>query len=155
MKQVLVAIMMASLFFISCSNKHERAPKQKVTTKIHETEMSKKIKEYVSVKLTTDVSKLTENQRKMLPILIKAADIMNGLFWVEAYGNKDSLLNSISDQDTKKFAEINYGPWDRLDGNKPFVKGIGEKPAGANYYPKDMTKEEYNNSKAKNLNDQY
>jgi len=155
MKQILIAIMIASLFFVSCNNKHERTPKQKVTTKIHETEMSKKIKEYISVKLTTDVSKLTENQRKMLPILIKAADIMNGLFWVEAYGNKDSLLNSISDSDTKKFAEINYGPWDRLDGNKPFVKGIGEKPAGANYYPKDMTKEEYNNSNAKNLDDQY
>jgi hypothetical protein len=36
----------------------------------------------------------------------------------------------------------NYGPWDRLDGNAPFVEGVGPKPAGANFYPADVTKEE-------------
>jgi hypothetical protein len=46
-------------------------------------------------------------------------------------------------EDIKKFVEINYGPWDRLDGNKPFVEGIGAKPLGANYYPVDMTKDEF------------
>lgn len=108
-----------------------------------QTEMQKKLDKYVSVKLTADVSKLTENERKMIPILIKAADKMNDLFWYESYGAKDSLLNSITDADTKKFVEINYGPWGRLDGNEPFVEGIGPKPAGANFYPKDMTKEEF------------
>ena len=44
----------------------------------------------------------------------------------------------------KEFVEINYGPWDRLKADKPFVKGVGEKPAGANFYPVDMTKEEFN-----------
>jgi len=39
--------------------------------------------------------------------------------------------------------EINYGPWDRLDGNIPFIDGVGSKPTGANFYPKDMTKEEF------------
>ncbi len=68
---------------------------------------------------------------------------MNELFWYEAYGDKDELLNSISDADTKKYVIINYGPWDRLNGNKPFVDGVGEKPKGANYYPADMTKEEF------------
>jgi hypothetical protein len=53
------------------------------------------------------------------------------------------LLISITDEDTKTFARINYGPWDRLDGNKPFVEGVGEKPKGANFYPADMTKEEF------------
>ncbi|MFT5763660.1 MAG: hypothetical protein ACI8X3_001085 [Saprospiraceae bacterium] len=79
----------------------------------------------------------------MIPLLIEAADIMNELFWYEAYGNKDDLLGTIEDSLTRKFVEYNYGPWDRLDGNKSFVEGIGEKPAGANYYPVDMTKEEF------------
>ncbi len=52
-------------------------------------------------------------------------------------------MSKIDDQATKKFVEINYGPWDRLDGNKPFVEGLGAKPLGANFYPMDMTKEEF------------
>src|SRR5690606_24371735 len=97
----------------------------------------------VNVTLTADLSGLTENERKMIPLLIQAADKMNDLFWYEAYGDKNALLNSISDADTKTYSIINYGPWDRLDGNKPFVDGVGEKPKGANFYPKDMTKEEF------------
>jgi hypothetical protein len=105
--------------------------------------MQKNLGKYVNVKLTSDLSDLSENEIKMLPILIEAADKMNDLFWYEAYGDKDELLNSISDEDTRKFVEINYGPWDRLNGNKPFVEGFGEKPKGANFYPTDMTKEEF------------
>lgn len=108
-----------------------------------QSEMQKNLSKYVTVKLTSDLSTLSEKERQMLPILIKAADKMNALFWYEAYGDNTELLNSISDEDTKKFVAINYGPWDRLEGNAPFVEGVGEKPAGANFYPKDMTKEEF------------
>jgi hypothetical protein len=38
---------------------------------------------------------------------------------------------------------INYGPWDRLNGDQSFVEGIGEKPLGANFYPADMTMDEF------------
>jgi len=68
---------------------------------------------------------------------------MDELFWYEAYGKKDSLLLTISDPDTKAFVQINYGPWDRLANNEPFIEGIGQKPEGANFYPVDMTKEEF------------
>ena len=37
---------------------------------------------------------------------------------------------------------INYGPWDRLNGDKPFISGIGPKPDGATFYPPGMTKED-------------
>lgn len=105
--------------------------------------MQKKLSKYTTFKLTSDLNVLTENERKMLPILIKAASIMNKLFWVEVYGDKNQLLDSISNEDIKKFVEINYGPWDRLDGNKPYVDGVGTKPTGANFYPTDMTKLEF------------
>jgi hypothetical protein len=119
------------------------------------TEMQNKLNQYVSVKLTADMSKLTENERKMIPILIKAADKMNDLFWYEAYGDKMELLNSIPDEDTKTFATINYGPWDRLDGNNPFVEGVGDKPKGANFYPTDMTKEEFEEADIENKSSIY
>ncbi|MEZ5044821.1 MAG: hypothetical protein R2828_33295 [Saprospiraceae bacterium] len=102
-----------------------------------------KLAKYTSVKLTSDFSGLSEKQRQMIPILIEAGKIMDQLFWYEAYGDKEELLNSISDEKFRQFAKINYGPWDRLDGNEPFMESYGEKPAGANYYPADMTKEEF------------
>ncbi len=142
MKKVSVVFILILLF--SCKeNNNARKPIKQVTVEQNWTEMQKKLSKYVTFKLTSDLSVLTENERKMLPILINAASKMNKLFWYEAYGNKNQLLDSISDENTKKFIEINYGPWDRLDGNKPFVEGVGSKPAGANYYPKDMTKLEF------------
>ncbi len=98
---------------------------------------------YETVTLNTDLSNLTENERQMIPILIKAAKIMDELFWYEAYGKKEDLISEGTDDATRRFIEINYGPWDRLAGDSPFVAGIGPKPAGANFYPADMTKEEF------------
>ena len=141
-----------TIALISCKNE------SKETEKIVESEltaMQKNLAKYVDVKLTSDLSGLTENEHKMLPILIEAADKMNDLFWYEAYGNKDELLSSISDEDTKKFVIINYGPWDRLDGNKPFVEGLEEKPKGANFYPTDMAKEEFEAADIKDKNSIY
>ena len=95
------------------------------------------------VDLTTDLSQLTEKQRQMLPFLMEAGKIMDNCFWYEAYGPRKEFLESLTQSTVRKFVEINYGPWDRLDGNAPFVKGVGPKPLGANYYPADMTKAEF------------
>ena len=102
-----------------------------------------KVDEYVPVRLEADLSGLTDNQRAMLPLLIRAAHKMDDLFWQQAFGEKNDLLSRIDDPDARRLAEINYGPWDRLGGNRPFLPGFGSKPAGANYYPPDMTKEEF------------
>ena len=67
---------------------------------------------------------------------------MDELFWKQTYPKRDSLLATVQDQKTKEFIVINYGPWDRLNDNKPFVKGVGPKPAGSGFYPVNMTKEE-------------
>ncbi len=142
MKKIIIIIVAIMLFSCKESN-NARKPVKQVTVEQNWTEMQKKLSKYVSFKLTSDLSVLTENERKMLPILIKAASKMNELFWVEAYGDKKQLLDAVSNEDTKKFIEINYGPWDRLDGNNPFIEGVGSKPAGANFYPTDMTKLEF------------
>ncbi len=98
---------------------------------------------YAPVALTTDLSHLSGDQKAMLPLLIEAAKIMDGLFWRQAYGEPSSLLQSIADPAARRFAQINYGPWDRLDGNKPFIDRFGPKPAGARFYPADMSKDEF------------
>ena len=82
----------------------------------------------------------------MLAKLIAAGQIMDDLYWRQTYGDKDELLAGIRDDATHRYAEINYGPWDRLNGDRPFVAGIGRKPAGANFYPADMSKDEFEKS---------
>jgi hypothetical protein len=98
---------------------------------------------YTPVRLSADLSHLSAGQREMIGLLIAASDIMDDLFWQQAYGDRDELLDAIDHADTREFARINYGPWDRLDGDRSFVSGVGEKPKGANFYPPDMTRAEF------------
>jgi hypothetical protein len=111
--------------------------------------IERKLAQYTTVRLTSDLAKLSQNERKMIPLLIDAARSMDAIFWRQAYGNRDSLLGALPDPGTRRYAEINYGPWDRLDDNAPFVEGIGPKPAGAGFYPRDLTKEDFEKAAAK------
>lgn len=101
------------------------------------------ISKYTPFTLTSDVDQLSDNEKKLITSIMKAGVIMDRLFWYQAYGDKEKLLNEISDPRLKAYAVINYGPWDRLGGNQPFISGVGNKPVGANFYPHDMTKEEF------------
>ncbi len=114
-----------------------------------------KLEDYKTVKLTTDLSQLSDNEKAMLPKLIEAAKIMDELFWFEAYGDKDALMSEITDEELVKYLNINYGPWDRLDDNKSFLDGVGVKPEGANFYPTDMTKEEFEKADLPGKDSQY
>lgn len=106
-------------------------------------ELSARLNSYASFDLTADISHLSDNDRKILVIMFDVAGIMDELFWMQALGPKDAFMAKIRDEELKRFATINYGPWDRLNGNEPFVGGAGPKPAGANFYPADMTREEF------------
>ena len=110
---------------------------------------------YATVKLEADLSHLSENQRKMIPLLIEAAEQMDHAFWKQAYGNPQKLkmpegLDDSVAQALKKHAEINYGPWERLQGNRPFISGIDAKPLGAGFYPPKMKKEKIESELANN-----
>ena len=102
---------------------------------------------YTDFTLTSDLSHLSDNQKQMVGKLIDASKIMDQLFWHQAFGeNKDAFLAKINDEKVQKFADINYGPWDRLNGDKVFLSGYEEKPLGAGFYPSDITKEELNSA---------
>jgi hypothetical protein len=98
---------------------------------------------YAPVELKSDLASLSANERKMLGLFVDAAAIMDALFWRQAYGDRDALLRGLTDPKIREFAEVNYGPWDRLEGNASFVPGVGPKPPGAQFYPLDMTKQEF------------
>ena len=133
MKKVFLFAGISALLLSSCGNKQTQ-PKADDGT----------VMGYARIELKADLSRFSENDRKMMGYLCDAADIMNDLFWKQAFtGDKDHLLSAIKNDTLRKFAEINYGPWDRLDGNKPFLNGYVQKPLGANFYPGEMTSEEF------------
>jgi len=98
---------------------------------------------YAPFELSADLSHLSAGQKAMLGKLIEAGKIMDELFWRQAFGDPQPLLGRITDAKLQRFAGYNYGPWDRLAGNEPFLAGFGPKPDGANYYPADMTRAEF------------
>ncbi|MFP4447742.1 MAG: dipeptidyl-peptidase 3 family protein [Bacteroidales bacterium] len=140
--QLFSVLLVFALVLSGCKQTQE---KEDDMASIPMSEIQKKVNEFVEVELKSDISHLSEDQKEMLSYLFDAAEIMDDIFWKQAFGDKDELLNAIENEDLKKFVHINYGPWERLNDNKPFVKGYEEKPKGANFYPEDMTKEEFEN----------
>src|SRR5882672_6207961 len=136
MKQGLgVAVAALTMGLAACCGRTE-APEAKP--------MTPQITKYVEVALTSDLyTSLTDKERAMVPLLIDACREMDAIFWRESYGDKAALLASVTDPELRRFVEINYGPWDRLNANAPFLQGVGGKPKGAGYYQADMTKDEF------------
>ncbi|MCK9399429.1 MAG: Zn-dependent hydrolase [Bacteroidales bacterium] len=118
-------------------------PGQQPLTPASPEHVAQRLGTFAPFTLTSDISHLSAKEKQILSILFDVADIMDGLFWQQAMGPKDAFLARIQDETARKFALVNYGPWDRLDGNKSFIVEIGPKPEGANFYPVDMTKEEF------------
>ncbi|GAB5536974.1 MAG: hypothetical protein Rubg2KO_32230 [Rubricoccaceae bacterium] len=101
-----------------------------------------KLAQYTTVRLSANLSELSDSTRLMIPYLIEAAKAMDEVFWVQAYGDGDALLAETDSEAARRYVQINYGPWDRLDGNAPFLAAFGMKPPGSNLYPADLTKDE-------------
>jgi len=141
MKKILILAIL-SIALISCTEQGAEKNKNEIQS-TENNQVDEILGKYTSFALTTDVNQLSENQKAMIRLLIEAGDVMNELFWYETYGEAKGLLDSIEDENVKQAVIINYGPWDKLNGNAPFVEGFGPKPLGANYYPVDMTKEEF------------
>lgn len=148
LKASFVALAVPALLF-SCNQPTKTGETTTADNDSLKTYVAEHLPGYAKVKLTADLSQLTAGERKMLPILIDAARIMDSLFWQQAYPQRDSLLAAVTDENTRQFITINYGPWDRVNGDKPFVQGVGSRPEGAGFYPVGMTKEELEKSDAR------
>lgn len=147
MKKLPILIMAVSLFAtMGCKN-------QKTVEK---SEIQQKVDEYAEYTLTTDLSILSEKEQQLLPIFIQIANIMDDLYWDQYFGPENrALLDTITDPAVKAFAMIQYGAWDRLGEEKPFIPGWGARPAGCNFYPQDMTAEEYDALQDEEKSSQY
>jgi hypothetical protein len=125
---------------LACTHKSNE---KKLELMISPAQLMQKSDEFVSFTLHTDISVLTDKEKQMLPLLFEAASLMDDIFWKQAFGDKNALLSATTDPFLLKFLKINYGPWERLNNNQPFLSGFGEKLKGAQFYPADMTREEF------------
>ncbi len=111
---------------------------------------------YADFALTADLGHLSNDQKQMVALLIEASKIMDDLFWRQSFGDDyKEWLDTIEDERTRRFAELNYGPWDALANDEAFMEGFGAKPLGARFYPEDMTRKEFEDAFLPNKIDLY
>ena len=87
-----------------------------------------------------DLSDITDNGKEVLNLYRFAADEADAIYWKQVFGEK--AFFSALPEDERDFAYVNYGPWNRIDGSA-FLEGFGPRRPGANFYPEDMTVEEF------------
>lgn len=142
MKQLLILLFSCALIgsmMQSCNNEPEQKDIQ-TDEEVQKVPMTieQRLSMYASITLKAHTENLTDKEKKVLDLLFKACDVIDNIFWMQSYGNKEELFMTIADSNIKRFVQINYGPWDRFNDNEPFVDGIGKKPIGAAFYPPDI-----------------
>ncbi len=110
--------------------------------------LAEKVKQFAPTEIRYDHDLLNERQKVVLEKLFRAAQIMDTLFLKQVYDKNEEIARTLAADTTvegrarKTYFDIMFGPFDRLDHDKPFY-GTAAKPAGANFYPADMSKEEF------------
>ncbi|HXS97897.1 MAG TPA: hypothetical protein VN736_25030 [Candidatus Limnocylindrales bacterium] len=113
-------------------------------------QLQKMIARFAPVKLQYDESQLSPGDRGALHKLTDAARVLNYLFMDQLWSGDRALYRQL-ERDTTPLGQarlhyfwLNKGPWSDLDGHTAFLPGVPErKPLGANFYPADMTREEF------------
>jgi hypothetical protein len=147
MKIVVSLLLLSTLLMTNISGMQRRGGKKTVG----DPDLAKKIARFAPTTLTADVSKLSARDRQALAKIIAAAKLLDPLFLRQVWSGNDALKakleadKSAAGRQRLHYFLINDGPWSRLDNNEPFIEGVPhEKPAQANYYPDDISKDEFN-----------
>ncbi|MDP8985057.1 MAG: hypothetical protein M3N97_08425 [Pseudomonadota bacterium] len=105
---------------------------------------------FVSTPLKVDTSTLSTADRKAMRKLIEAARVLNPLFMRQFWSGNLALYQKLQQDKTPlgqarlHYFWLNKGPWSEIDEHRAFLPGVpAVKPPGANVYPEDMTKEEF------------
>jgi hypothetical protein len=137
----LAGLLLAGLLAFSCT------PHQETKTM---DPLAQKIDRFVLAPIKSDASHLSPGDRKALGILIEAAHVMDTLYRRQVWSGNEALLKKLGADTTPEgkkrliYFLINQSPWSQLDHNEPFIDGVpNPRPPMANYYPEDMTKEEF------------
>jgi hypothetical protein len=112
--------------------------------------LAAKIRRFAPTIMTANTARLSPNDRKALMKIIAAAKLYDRLYLRQIWSGNEALLQKLQADKSPvgrlrlHYFMINKGPWSQLDGNEPFIEGVPPRPAQANFYPADMTKDEFN-----------
>ena len=112
--------------------------------------MKDKIAQFAATPIVYDETLLDEREKVVIEKLYRASKVIDEIFLTQVYDRNLVIRDSLrakQDEHSQliyQYFTVMAGPFDRLDHNKPFI-GTAPKPAGANFYPPDMSKEEFEN----------
>ncbi len=137
MKRLTITLLLLSGMFFSNNTKAQ-----------DENFMREKINQFAPTEIKYDENQLSDNDKIVVQKLYEASKIMDEIFLEQVYSKNNEIKNRLENDDSPlaklqlEYYKIMAGPFDRLDHNKPFIEGY-EKPPGADFYPEDITKEEF------------
>jgi hypothetical protein len=147
-------ILALSILILSCSEKQNKTAEESQVEKLKQ-----KIAKFVPVEITYDENLLSDREKVVLEKLYQASKLIDTIFLDQVYSKNYDIKNELmkkTDEASKLQLElfnIMFGPFDRLENDEPFI-GTEKKPIGANFYPEDMTKEEFENWIKQNTQDE-
>jgi len=153
MKQIFIPILMV-IIALGCTEKQKNQNDSEDITMLKE-----KIDRFVPTELKYDSSNLDDREKVVVEKLYRAAIIMDEIFLEQVYSKNDEIKASLMKENTEvanlqlELFNMMFGPFDRLEHDSPFIDTL-KKPIGANFYPEDMTKEEFENWIKNNPNDE-
>ena len=144
MKYLSLLLISLSVIIVSCKSQNDE------TENKEEKMLKEKIAQFVPVELKYDDSHLTAKQKIVVEKLFKASQLMDSIFLQQVYSKNEEIKEKLEESNDEvdklklQYFDIMFGPFDRLDHDKPFI-GDKKKPLGANFYPENMSIEEFNN----------
>ncbi len=135
-------IIFSIFLLLSCSNKNKEGKKAEM--------LKHKIAQFAPTEIKYDANLLDERQKKVVAKLHEASKIIDKIYLQQVYSKNFEIKNKLEhsndplDKLRLEYFNIMFGPFDRLDHNKPFI-GTDPKPLGANFYPENMSKREFEN----------
>jgi hypothetical protein len=112
-------------------------------------DLQRKIRRFAPTVMTANTARLSPGDRKALQKIIAAARLYDNLYLRQIWSGNEELLKKLQADKTPlgrlrlHYFMINKGPWSQLDEQEPFIEGVGKRPPFANFYPADITKEEF------------
>ncbi len=139
----ILGILVMSILTLNCKRSME-------LQKIDLQHVKKQLEKFAPVTIAFDKSILSDKDQQVVKKLVEASKLIDKIFLRQVYSKNESIKKALlesKDPNSKTYLEyfnIMYGPFDRLDENKPFI-GTSPKPEGSNYYPEDVSKDEFLN----------
>lgn len=143
-----VAFALLATLLPGCQSRDDEQNRQEHTSMA--SSLSADIARYAPTVISADTGSLSAGDRRALRSLIRAAAVIDTIFLRQTWSGNEATMHRLAADTTAESREryryfmINMGPWSRLDDNRSFAPGTPpRRPEGANYYPADMTREEF------------